>query len=102
MEPRYEVVWPKSARGVQPRRAADRLSTLEGKCVGFVWDYLFRGEEIFPALERALIERYPGLTVVGYDTFGNIHGPHEHALVEALPGTLDEHGIDAVVVGNGC
>ena len=102
MEPQYEVVWPKSPRGVQPRRAADRLSTLEGKRVGFVWDYLFRGEEIFPALERALIERYPGLTVVGYDTFGNIHGPHEHALVEALPGTLGEHGIDAVVVGTGC
>lgn len=102
MEPRYEVVWPKSPRGVQPRRAADRLNTLDGKRIGFVWDYLFRGEEIFPVLERALTERYPGLTVVGYDTFGNIHGPDEHALVEALPGTLDEHGIDAVVVGNGC
>ena len=102
MEPRYEVVWPKSPRGIQPLRAADRLNTLAGKRVGFVWDYLFRGEEIFPALERALTDRYPGLTVVGYDTFGNIHGPHEHALVEALPGSLDEHGIDAVVVGNGC
>ncbi len=102
MEPRYEVVWPKSPRGVQSRRAANRLSTLEGKRIGFVWDYLFRGEEIFPVLERALTERYPGLAVVGYDTFGNIHGPAEHALVEALPGTLDEHGIDAVVVGNGC
>lgn len=49
----------------------------------------------------ALRLRSPGVEIVGYDTFGNIHGPDEHA-VEALPGTLDEHGIDAVVVGNGC
>jgi hypothetical protein len=102
MEPRYDVVWPKSPRGAQPRRAAGRLDSLAGKRIGFVWDYMFRGEEIFPVLADALKERYAGLEVVGYDTFGNIHGPDEHALVEALPGTLDEHSIDAVVVGNGC
>jgi len=102
MEPRYDVVWPKSPRGTQRRRAAARLDTLAGKRLGFVWDYMFRGEEIFPVLADALTVRYPGLEVVGYDTFGNIHGPDEHALVEALPGTLDEHSIDAVVVGNGC
>jgi hypothetical protein len=102
MEPSYDVVWPKSPRGVQSRRLAARLDTLDAKRVGFVWDYLFRGEEIFPALEAELQRRFPGVEVVGYDTFGNIHGPHEHALVEALPSSLDEHGIDAVVVGNGC
>ncbi len=98
----YDVVWPKSASGVQPRRAADRLTDLTGKRIGFVWDYLFRGEEIFPVIEHELRRRFPGIEVVGYDVFGNIHGSHEKALVEVLPGTLDEHGIDAVVVGNGC
>lgn len=102
MEPVYDVVWPKSARGVQSRRAADRLESLHGKRIGFVWDFMFRGEAIFPALEHALRERYDGIEIVGYDTFGNIHGPDEASLVEALPGTLAEHGIDAVVVGNGC
>jgi hypothetical protein len=101
-EPVYEVVWPKSALGVQSRRSAPRLATLDGARIGFVWDYMFRGEEIFPVIQRELERRHPGLTVVGYDTFGNIHGPDEHSLVEALPGTLDEHSIDAVVVGNGC
>lgn len=101
-EPVHEVVWPKSAQGGARRPAATRLTTLDGARIGFVWDYMFRGEELFPVLERELTTRYPGLTVVGYDTFGNIHGPDEHALVEALPGTLDEHSIDAVVVGNGC
>lgn len=50
MEPTYEVVWPKSPLGLQTRRPADRLDTLAGKRIGFAWDYLFRGEELFPVL----------------------------------------------------
>ncbi len=100
-EPVYEVVWPKSALGVQRRRLPDRLASLEGARIGFVWDYLFRGEELFPVIGAELQRRF-GVEVVGYDTFGNIHGPDEHALVHALPHVLDEHRIDAVVVGNGC
>ncbi|MBI4933173.1 MAG: hypothetical protein HY828_04805 [Actinobacteria bacterium] len=102
MEPVYDVVWPKSPQGGRRRRAAARVRSLEGARIGFVWDYMFRGDELFPVLERELRARFTDLEVVGYDTFGNVHGPHEHALVEALPGTLDEHSIDAVVVGNGC
>lgn len=102
MEPVYDVVWPKSPRGVQPRRAATRPDTLAGKRVGFVWDFMFRGEELFPVLEAELVRRFEGITVVGYDAFGNIHGPDEFRVVEALPGVLDEHSIDVVVVGNGC
>ena len=102
MDLTYDVVWPKSAMGVQHRNRAPRLDTLAGKRIGFVWDYLFRGEEIFPAIERELRNRYEGLEVVGYDSFGNIHGPEEHALVAALPGALTRYRVDAVVTGNGC
>ncbi len=98
----FDVVWPKSARGVQARRAAARLDSLAGTRIGFVWDFLFRGDELFPVLADELRRRFDGVEVVGHDAFGNIHGPHEHALIEAMPGTLDEHSIDAVVVGNGC
>lgn len=102
MEPTYEVVWPKSALGVQRRSLAPRLDSLVGKRIGFVWDYLFRGEEIFPAIERELRNRFEGLEVVNYDAFGNIHGPDEHALVDALSDALTRYRIDAVVSGNGC
>ena len=102
MEPNFDVVWPKSARGVKRRNRAPRLDTLAGKRIGFVWDYLFRGEEIFPAIEQELKRRYAGLDVVGYDSFGNIHGPREHELVRALPGALTRCRIDAVISGNGC
>jgi hypothetical protein len=101
-EPVYEVVWPKSARGVQPRRAAARLASLNGARIGFVWDYMFRGDELFPVLERELRRRYDDLDVVPYEAFGNIHGPDEAAVVSALPTRLHERGVDAVVAGNGC
>ncbi len=101
VNPEYAVVWPKSPRGVQGRSPAARLSSLNGKRVAFVWDYMFRGEELFPALEKHLQDGY-NVDVVGYDTFGNIHGPNEKSVVGELAITLRAHRIDAVVVGNGC
>ncbi len=102
MEPTYDVVWPKAALGVQRRKSAARLDSLNGKRIGFLWDYLFRGEEIFPIVERELRRRFEGLEVVSYDAFGNLHGPDEHTLVDALPDALTRFRIDAVISGNGC
>ena len=102
-EPIYEVVWPKSALGVQRRRAALRLAgARRASGSGSCGTTCSAATSCSPCSSEELRRRYDGLEVVGYDTFGNIHGPHEHALIEALPGTLDEHSIDAVVVGNGC
>jgi len=102
MEPTYDVVWPKSPRGVQTRALAPRLADLDGARVAFLWDDLFRGDEIFPALEAELTERFPELTVVGYDEFGNTHGGDEKQMVARLPDELTRRHIDAVVSGMGC
>ena len=102
MESNYDVVWPKSPQGVQARTRAPRLDSLVGKRVGFVWDYLFRGEELFPVIEKELKQRFVGLEVVSYEAFGNIHGPNEHALVAGLPDALKRYRVDAVISGNGC
>lgn len=102
MEPMYEVVWPKSPLGMQARRPAPRLDSLTGKRIGFAWDYLFRGEELFPVLAAELQRRFEGVEIVDYDVFGNLHGPQEHELVGALPHGLTRHRVDAVVSGNGC
>ena len=56
----YRVVWPRGARTVQATDVAPRLSTLEGKTIGQLWDDLFRGDEIFPILEEELARRFPG------------------------------------------
>ena len=98
----YEVVWPRSAQGVQAKPLAHRLDSLDGKRIAFLWDFMFRGEELFPVIEAELTKTFAGLEVVGYDEFGNTHGPDEHDVVEALPATLQSHHIDAVISGVGC
>lgn len=102
MEPAFEVVWPKSPQGVQARRLADRLTGLEGARIAFLWDYVFRGDEIFPIIERALTSRVPDLEVVGFAEFGNSHGGDEAGFIANLPDALASRRIDAVVSGMGC
>ena len=63
---------------------------------------MFRGEEIFPILEAELKSRFTGIEIIGYDTFGNIHGGDQAARVKALPHVLAQYRVDAVVCGNGC
>ncbi len=102
MEARYDVVWPRSPRGVQQRRRADRLDALAGKRVAFLWDYLFRGDELFPVLAAQLIGRFEGIEIVSYSEFGNLHGADEKERVGRLPDDLRNRGVDAVVSGMGC
>lgn len=98
----YECVWPSSPRGVQKRRSAARLEQLDGSRIAFLWDYLFRGDELFPVLEAELRRRFPTIDIVGYEEFGNLHGADEKARISRLPDDLRTRGIDAVVSGMGC
>ena len=98
----YKAVWPKSPLAVQTRPLVERLDTLEGKRVGFLWDFLFRGHELFPVIEKELRNRFTGIEIVGYDEFGNTHGGDEAEVIAALPNRLRDRRIDAVVSGVGC
>ena len=98
----YEVVWPRGKRVVESARFAKRLETLEGKTVGFLWDWLFRGEQIFPVIEKELSNRYPGGKFVGYEEFGSTHGGKEADVLDALPDKLKQNKCDAVISGIGC
>lgn len=102
MQATYDVVWPQSPRGVQRRRRADRLGGLSNKRVAFLWDYLFRGDELFPILRRELTARYPDIKIIDYTVFGNLHGGDERERVAQLPDQLRGLGVDAVVSGMGC
>ena len=101
-EPTYDVVWPGAPSGIEQRALAPRLDTLSGKRIGFLWDYLFRGDELFPVLERELAARYRDVTFVGYEAFGNTHGGDEAEMIDRLPDSLRSRGVDAVVSGMGC
>jgi hypothetical protein len=98
----YEVLWPRSPRQVQLQPLAKRLESLEGKTVAQLWDYVFRGDEVYALLEEGLRARFPNIRWVSYKEFGNTHGGEEREVVAALPRRLKEHKVDAVISGMGC
>ena len=98
----YEVYWPRSERQSKIKPLARRLENIAGKKVAFLWDYIFRGDEIFTILEKELKARFPGVTFVNWAEFGNIHGSEERKIVAALPQRFKELGIEAAITGMGC
>ena len=98
----YVVVWPRGKRTAESIHLARRLDTLEGKTVAELWDWLFRGNEIFPAIEKELVKRYPGIKFVDYEVFGSIHGGEEREMLDSLRDKLRQNKCDAVISGIGC
>jgi hypothetical protein len=98
----YAVVWPRSDRQLQIKPLAKRLDTLNGKTVVQLWDYLFRGDEIFAMLEEDLSARYPGVRFVSWKDFGSTHGQDEREILASFTKRFPEIGADAVISGMGC
>ena len=96
-EPAYEVVWPLGPSVYETRAPNTRIADLSGKTIGELWDFLFRGEDIFPLLRAELKARFPGIRFVTYDVFGNVHGPRQRELVADVPRLLQEYECDAVI-----
>jgi len=97
----YEVFWPGGPSAVHTVPSAPRAD-LTGKRIGFLWDYVFRGEEIFPVLEKSISERYENVEFIGYEKFGSTFGGDEHSVLSELPRLLKDFKIDAVISGIGC
>ena len=93
----FEAYWPRGARRATTKQLAPRLNSLDGKRVALLWDYLFRGDEIFDTVEQELRKRCGDVSFVGWREIGNIHGSDEREVVAALPGRLKAAGVDAVI-----
>ena len=98
----YEVVWPRSSRTIKMNPVARRLDNLQGKTIAQLWDYIFRGDEIFPILEEELGKRFPATKFINYNVFGSTHGDKEHEVVASIPAKLKQFRADAVISGMGC
>ena len=98
----YEVVWPKGRSTLARKSLSKRLETLEGKTIGQLWDYVFRGDEIYRIIEKQLASQFPGVRFVSYDNFGNTHDKDEARVLAALPENLKKYGCDAVISAVGC
>ncbi|MBI2908488.1 MAG: hypothetical protein HYX92_12660 [Chloroflexi bacterium] len=100
-EPTYEVVWPLGRSAYETLPLASRKDDLSGKTVCELWEWLFRGDEIFPIVRELLSQRYPGIKFVDYTAFGDTHGAKEKAVIAALPEMLRKQGCQAVISGVG-
>jgi hypothetical protein len=98
----YEALWPRSPRQTKVKSLAKRLDTLEGKKVAQLWDFVFRGDEVFAALEEGLKDRFPNIEWVSYKEFGSTHGSDEREVVASLAQKFKALEVDAIISGMGC
>lgn len=100
-EPQFEVLWPLAKKAKAPGSTAHAVGDLSGKTVCELWDFIFRGEVIYPQIRERLRARYPGIKFIPYSEFGNIHGPKQRDIVGGLAEKLRALGCDAVICGIG-
>lgn len=101
-EATYDVLWPLGRSTVQEIDAKPRISDLSKATIAHLSHYGFRHDEMIPVIEEVMSEKYPGISFVGPDEFGNIHGPRHGAdTLPVLPDKLAEYGIDGVITGVG-
>lgn len=96
-EPLFDVVWPLGRVASEPVDLAPALPDLNGKTVCELWDWLFRGDQMYPIINGELRRKYPDIKIVGHETMGNVHGTHGRTYVANLPELLRQHGCDAVI-----
>ena len=100
-EPVYEVLSPEGEPRVTTLAPTTAVAGLAHAVVAQVWDYMFRGDEIFGYIRQALTELHPGIRFVDYAEFGDIHGHEQDVRTAELPDKLRRHGCNAAVVGVG-
>ena len=95
------ALWPGGDSAVEAIEPAPRPASLGARRIGFLWNHMFRGEEIFRLLASRIEAEFKGAEFVGFDAFGSIFGGEEHAVIDALPSRLDTLRVDAVISGIG-
>ena len=67
------VVSPAGIPAGHTMLSAPRLSNLDGKVIGEVWNGDFKGDVTFPMIREHLLRQYPSLRIVPFTEF-----PHTH------------------------
>ena len=98
----FSVVSPLGKQVGAAGNIAPRLSDLNGKTIGEVWNGMFRGDVLFPALRELLKKRYPDIKFVPYTELPDVEvWTNLDQRMEGLKEALKQKGVDAVISGVG-
>ena len=96
-EPLYEVVWPLGRFVSPPVDPAPALEDLNGKTVCELWDWVFRGDQMYAVINAELRKKFPGVKFVEWQHLGNTNANNARDYVSNLPALLKQHGCDAII-----
>jgi hypothetical protein len=100
-EHEFEVVWPSSRRRTVAVAPVDAIGGLNGKRIAFIWDYRFRGDEMWAVFKQAMRNRYPNVGFIEHEEFGDVHGVNEVNVLQQMKTKLRELRVDGAIVGVG-
>jgi hypothetical protein len=72
---------------------------LTGTKIALVWDYVFRGDDVFRLVKERFRAGRSEVEFVDHEVFGDIHSHDE--LLDQLPSRLEEMGVDGTIVTTG-
>lgn len=85
--------------------AVQRLSNLDGKVIGEVWNGDFKGDVTFPLIREELIKRHPTLKIVPFTKFPHTHVSddpvRQRQRAAQIASLAQSEGCDAVISGVG-
>ena len=97
----FHVVWPSSPRHATHIDAVSSIGGLNGKRIAFIWDYRFRGDEMWAMCKQDLAALYPEAEFIDHEVFGDVHGANEVVVMQELGDKLRDLQVDGAVVGVG-
>ena len=83
----YHVVYPAGIQTTKEKNVAKSLPDLNGKVIGELWNWGFRGDETFPVIEEAIREKYPDYKILLTFFSPSVHGSSED---EGAAGAAEE------------
>jgi hypothetical protein len=106
MSGKMRVINPLGKAIVKKGEKAARLDTLDGKTVCEIWNGMFKGDILFPIINRMLKERYPGVKIIPYSDFtepslSSMAQERQKETLEAIQREVLNKNCDAIITGTG-
>ena len=99
------VVSPAGIPAGDTMLSAQRLSRLDGKVIGEVWNGDFKGDVTFPLVRTQLLKRHPSLKIIPFTEFPHTHVSddpvRQRERAAEIASLAKAFGCDAVISGVG-